>query len=380
MNGPRLGIVAGEASGDLHGAALVAELKRQRPDLRFIGIGGRRLREAGVDIRFDSTGWGAIGIVESLRLIPGLLRIFARWKRVLRAEKPAGLILIDFGAFNIRVARFAREEGLRVFYYFPPGSWRRQPGRLEELAALTDIVVTPFPWHARHLKEAGANAHFFGHPALDVIRPASKEDFCRETGLNRSHPIVALLPGSRIAEVSHTLEVMLRAAALIGRQIPGVQYLVPASSHLALTKLRRQADAWNRREASPIHIVEGRAHDCLNAAGLAIIVSGTATLEAAVLNTPMIIIYRGSWLMELEYKIRKPKFDHVGMPNILADQRICPELIQHEATPERIAELAVELLGDPTRAQAALKDAVACLGGPGAVEKTARLLVQEWLI
>jgi len=380
---PCLAIVAGEASGDLHGAALIQELRCRLPDLEVFGIGGLHLRQAGVDIRFDSSGWGAIGIVESLRLVPKLLWIFARWKQMLLKAKPDGIILVDFGAFNIRVARFAHSQGMRIFYYFPPGSWRKEPRNAAELASLTDLIVTPFPWHARALQRAGANAHFFGHPALDVLHPMPKKSFCQEIGLDPAKPVVALLPGSRTAEVAHILKVMLAAATLIRRTVPDAQFLIPSASEQISRHIRSQVEAWdqNQKAIPSIRILEGRAHDCLQAADLSLTVSGTATLEAAILHTPMIILYRGSWLMELEYIIRKPKFDHIGMPNILADRRICPELIQNEATPERIAALALELITDPARSEAmrfALQEAVVCLGEPGAIRKTADLLMKSW--
>lgn len=370
---PSIAMVAGEASGDLQGAALASRLREMLPSVRIWGVGGRRMCEAGVQVLHDSSSWSAIGIAESLRLVPRLLLTQSRLVDRLKSDPPDLLVLIDFGAFNVRLARRVRQTGIKVLYYFPPGSWHRS-NTYEKLQGLVDAVVTPFPWSAETLRQKGFRAEFFGHPVLDTAKPTlSRDDFCGRFGLDPSRPIAGLLPGSRAQEIRHNLPAMLSAAELLRQSMPDLQFAVP-------TAPRPDIDALERvRQAVPwVRLAPGMAHDVLAHSRAAVVCSGTATMEAAVLGCPMVIVYRGSRLTWLEYKLLGRGIKFIGMPNIIADARICPELLQDEASPSRIAQLMEALIRD-THDRATMLEALAkvrgTLGSPGAAERTAGVVL-----
>lgn len=445
----RIAIVAGEPSGDRQGAALLAALREiAAPRLVEVwGIGGHFLRHAGANLKHDSDPWAAIGIADTLAKIPHMLWVLADMKRALRRNPPDALVVIDAGAFNVPLARWAKKNAIcPVFYYFPPGSWRKSSVPRQgkgNLATLTDRIVTPFPWSETVLRAGGADAHFVGHPLLDLVKPALPETiFYEKFGLDPHRPLVALLPGSRQGEIRHILPALLGAAGEITRRIPGVQFVLALSSSgtrdLAEALIKREQKAgghasrlqllmtqaggklahiaqqtltpplpqlatnegWvlppgemgkdapekpSAREHSPgpapLVICEGLTWDVLTRCDLALTKSGTATLEAMILKKPMVIVYRGSSLMALEWRLRRRSLSiaHIGMPNILAEERLFAELIQEEATPEAIAELAVELLLQPGRIlglKERLHDLVRDnLGEPGGVRRAATLLL-----
>ncbi|HET6455264.1 MAG TPA: lipid-A-disaccharide synthase [Armatimonadota bacterium] len=369
---PRIIIIAGEASGDLQGACLAAEIRRAAPQAVIRGVGGRRMREAEVELLFDSSAWGAIGTTEALKLVPRLSIVLSKLKARLNAVPPDVLVLIDFGAFNVRLGKHAHARGVKVLYYFPPGSWNRNSGgsRLKEV---TDRVVTPFPWSAELLNRAGIRADFFGHPLLDVVRPTlSKPEFCERFDLDPERPIIGLLPGSRKQEIVHNLPAQADAARKLSESIPGLQFAIPLASSLDPKGVRKIA-------GEEIKILPGMAYDLLAHSRAAIVKSGTATVEAMILGCPMVIVYRGSLLTTLEFKLRRKRIKFIGMPNIIMDREICPELTAKDASPERIAGLMIELIPPtPERAQMLknLADAKAVLGDPGAIEKTARTVLE----
>ncbi len=441
MNG-NIAMVAGEVSGDLTGGALASHLLMLEPNWNLWGIGSACMRIAGVELMYDSAEWSAIGIVESLAKAPRLWLIFQELKRRLLRERPSVVILIDFGAFNSRVARFCHQHRLRTLYYFPPGSWRRQGYASAKLAKYCNLIASPFPWAASIWKEAGASAEFVSHPLLDLARPEmTGSEFADRYGMKVDAPIIGLLPGSRPFEVEHNTPVMLDAARLIQKQIQNAQFVVakaPGVNQQVIERYVQNANQHGRRngrrfsliemidrsakiksdeagkresiraitpegfeisascnqpllshrwrvvqpasqtDTIPILILGDHRFDLMAHSDCLIICSGTATLEAAILQTPMVIIYRGSRLMEVEYRLRRirKKVEHIGMPNILANRRICPELIQDEATPEAIANLVVEYLLSPQRrseVQVALGEVKSLLGNGGASERTARL-------
>ena len=434
----KIAIVAGEPSGDRQGAALIGAL-RQIVSPRLVGawgIGGHFLRAAGVALRHDSDPWAAIGIADTLLKIPGMLWVLADMKRALRRDPPDVLVIVDAGAFNVPLARWVKRHKIcPVFYYFPPGSWRRlaalKPGK-KNLATVTDRIVTPFAWSEVLLREGGADAHFVGHPLLDLVKPSLTDDeFYGRFGLDRLRPIVALLPGSRRGEIRHILPALVGAAEEISHRIPGVQFVVALASSgprgLAESLIRREQSSARRAGDKPAHsaqpplvpatpvlatnegftlpagewqeavvrsqypphtgpaplvICEGLTWDALSRADLVVTKSGTATLEAMILKKPMIIVYRGSRLMALEFRLRRRSHGivHLGMPNILADERLFPELLGEEANPRAIADLAVDLLLEPGRILA-LKDRLNALvadnlGRPGGVGRAASLLLE----
>jgi lipid-A-disaccharide synthase len=420
---PNIAIISGEISGDLVGGALARELLALHPDLQLWGIGSRHMKEAGVDLLYDSSAWSAIGVVKTLQMYPKL-----RWSayphivKEVERRKPSVVILIDFGVFNVKVAYKCKERGVPVFYYFPPGSWRRKGRVNPEIARVTDHIATPFPWSEERLKGVGANATFVGHPLLELVKPRlTRSQFAEEFGMDPGKPIIGLLPGSRGFEIQHNTPAMLGAARLISKELPDAQFIFGMASKAAAEmekamlehqlnlarewkteaelhaynetsryrvfkdrffgkpqakmvtpegilvspddfqkRLREKHESWKKTHGKllpPIVLAHNLTYDVMAHSDVLLVCSGTATLEAAILNTPMVILYRGSWLMEIEGKIRRIRPEHFGLPNILADRRIVPELLQHEASPEALAEHALKLLRDPA-AKAEMKAAL----------------------
>ena len=372
---------AGETSGDLNGAFLVAELAKLRNDLHFWGAGGARLREAGVDVTVDMTGGGTIGIAETLRSLPGMVAKYHRLRAQMLRRRPDLFIPIDFGAFNVRLAQIARANGIPVVYYFPPSSWRRRPRNASKLIACGGKVITPFPWSAELLKAGGVDARFVGHPLLDIAKPsADRATFFRDLDLDEALPTIGLLPGSREHELREHMPAMMGCAVLMHRELEGAQFVVGAAH--GADRLREQiAQAGRVVDGFPeVRVVEGRTYDCMAHCDFLISKSGTATLEAAILGTPMVIIYKGSAIMRFEYLFRKAVLeDFIGMPNIVANRLVCPEIIGEDVTPEKLCEAALGILKDEPRLSAMSEDLAQVkreLGEPGAVARAAECVLE----
>jgi lipid-A-disaccharide synthase len=402
--GFEIALFAGEPSGDLMAAALLREIFRQAcgwrrtgsqplafrlpeasttgsgpsarpPLLRVWGIGGLALREAGVQTLYDSTRWGAIGIAEALKLAPRLLGVFARTRRELARRRPDLVILVDFGAFNARLGRYARSIGLPVFYYFPPGSWRRDGRTAARLRDVADRVATPFPWSAENLRAAGIDAHFVGHPLVDAVLGAEPP-----AAVVRGARI-CYLPGSRTHEIRDNGSVMVDVARLLSERDPSLSHVVVQSPGVDADLFDRVFSERPVRKSPSPPLFEvapaGDIHEVLAESDVVVTKAGTVTLEVALHKRPMVVFYRGSFLQELEYRLlhaRRIRF--IAMPNILMERMICPELIQRAATPERVAALAWALLTDPLIRERTLHDLEAIstlLGPPGANARAARL-------
>lgn len=384
---PSIAIVAGEASGDASGAALAAELRRLRPDILLWGAGGPKMRAQGVELVADFSWAGAIGILESLKLAPRLLGELGKLKRALVSRRPDAFVPIDFGAFNVRLGKFAREQAIPTAYYFPPGSWRRRPKDPSSLLSASDKIITPFPWSESFLREHGADVIFPGHPMLDRVAPTmSREEFLKTIDVPDDARVVGLLPGSRSHEIKHILPTLLRASRKISEGIQGVTaYLMPASSARTAGQITRLLVGGNLRgdgrDLQMYHrVVQDRTYDVMAHSEMIVTCSGTATLEAMILGTPMIIVYRGSRAMKFEYLFRKGILEEfIGMPNIIARREICPELLGDQASPEAIAKLAIECLEKPEEAQRLRQELHAArqtLGEPGGTGRAATAVLE----
>ncbi len=361
-------------------------MRRRIEDLRVWGVGGRHLQQVGVDLLFDTSRASAIGVVQASKLIiPGLITE-RRARRQILTNPPDFALAVDFGAFNLRMAPFLRSHGVPVAYWFPPGSWRKTPPS-ERILSAADYFISPYPWYADNLRAAGAKADFLGHPLLDQVKPAlSKQAFCRSLDIDPTLDIVALLPGSRGHEVDNILPVMVEAAALTSRRRGGVGFVVPLADHYpseqAVALVRRSLKALKRRSLPepPLTLVRSGTQEAICQARAAVVCSGSATLEALVALTPMVVVYRGSAMMKLEYRIRRMKIEYMAMPNILADEMIVPELRQDEATGEAIAARLESLLDDgQQRAHQidCLQSLRSVLEPTGALERTADALL-DW--
>jgi len=368
-------IVAGEASGDLHGANLVREMKKLDPAITFSGVGGKRMEAEGVHLVARSADMAVVGITEVLTKIRFILGIFSRIRKMLREEKPDLLVLIDYPDFNLRLASVAKGAGVPVFYYISPQVWAWRKGRVKQIRRVVDRMAVILPFEKAFYAERDFHADFVGHPLLDVVkRSRSREQALNEFGLLEKHPIVALLPGSREKEVKSLLPVMLGASVLLKENHPDAQFILP----LAETVDAHMVEQILQASPLPVKIISGQTYDAVGLADVALVTSGTATLETALLEIPMVIVYRISALTAAIGK-RLIRLEHIGLVNIIAGKTLVPELIQEEATAVRLAQEAMKILADSDLRQAiheGLTEMRHRLGEPGASHRAARIALQ----
>ena len=374
----KIWISAGEASGDLHGAALAGELRRQAPSVELAGMGGDAMLAAGVDVRWHIRDHGVMGIWEIITHLPALFRLKDEMTAALAAEKPDALVVIDYPGFNTRLAKAAKKLGIPVLSFISPAAWAWRPGRAKKTAAIVDQVAAIFPFEYDIYREAGADTVFVGHPLLDVVKPSDKPVAVlrQELGLAASSPVLLLLPGSRKQEIAHQLEPMLAAAALLKQRLPDLAVLLLQASTITAAELEPAI----QRVFPDVKRVQAQGsavYDMMRVADAAIATSGTVTLEAALCGLPTVIVYRTSpltaWIARRVLRIA-----HIGLPNIVADKRIFPELLQEQVTPENMAVEAAVFLDKAQRAQvlADLQQVRQKMGEPGAVGRVARLAIQ----
>lgn len=323
-----------------------------------------------MDVLVDTAAIASMGLFEARDKIWALVRTYRRLVTLLRATPPDLLFLIDFPEFNLRLAKIAKRAGIPVFYYISPQVWAWRKRRVHTIARWVDQMAVVFPFEPDFYAAHGYHVEFVGHPLVDRVVPSrSRTDTLQLYGLTPERQTVALLPGSRPQEVRYHLDPLLKAAAVLGDRY---QFVVAAAPTLKV------ADLQHRVQTSRIRIVQGDTYNLLHAADLALVASGTATLETALLERPMVIVYR---LSPLTYTLARlvVRVPFIGMPNLLAGYRLVPELIQREVTPERIAAEARQLLEDPQRyhlVQAGLSEVRRRLGAGGAAERTANLIVK----
>jgi lipid-A-disaccharide synthase len=366
---PTIFFVAGEVSGDMAAAAVAAEIRSLCPRARLIGAGGPRMAEAGVEVAIDTTDWGVIGYLEAYVRIPWFAARLRRVLHAIRSRRPDTLVLVDFPGFNVRVARRVA-AAVPTVYYFPPMSYGRRGNRAAKLAGIPVRVLLPFRFELEKYLDARADAVFIGHPAVDAVRPSVTRDKVRaDLGLADDARLVALLPGSRPQEVKSLLPEMLSAVALLRARDPRVRAVIAQ----AADQLTRWISPAVQRAEFAVPVVLGRPYDVLAAADAAIVASGTATLEAALLEVPMVVAYRVS---RVTYEIgrRVVTIPRIAMPNILAGRSIVPELIQDAASGPNLARHAAPLLFDAdaaARMRSDLRAAAGDLGPPGAIRRAA---------
>jgi lipid-A-disaccharide synthase len=368
-------LVAGEASGDLHGATLARALTALAPDIRLAGMGGARMAEAGVEIWHGIERAAVVGGTEVLGRLPALLRILRDLGRRLSEAGPGVLVLIDFPDFNLRLARRARAAGVPVVYFMAPQVWAWRRGRLRTMARDVSRVLAVFPFEVGLYQEAGVPVEFVGHPLLDVLPPLERGAARAGLATDRN-VLVGLLPGSRHAEVARHLPLLLGAARRLAAAEPRARFALPLASTIGLGAVAAPV----RASGLGIRILPGEAHRVMAAADLLLMSSGTATLEAAWYGTPMVVLYRLSRPSYLLARLLIRGVSHISLPNILAGRDIVPELIQGQATPERLAQAALALLRDTDAREAqrvGLREACERLGAGGAAQRAARTVLRE---
>lgn len=372
-------ISCGEPSGDLYAGALANALLRADPTTIVTGFGGDRLRAAGASLIGNFSGLSVTGLIEVARVVP---RTYATYRRLVdhaTAVRPDVFVAIDFPDFNFVLARAVRKLGVPVVYYISPQLWAWRRGRMKTMRRIADRVLVIFPFEQAIYEAAGVPVQWVGHPLLDVAEtPEPRDTFLAQVGLDAHRPVVALLPGSRRNEVRAILPDLARAAGIIRSRLPDVQFIVARAPHLSDDAFEPLAliDAGGSTR-QPAMVVEGRADDVLAAADIALVASGTVTVQAALHECPMVVVYR---LSPLTYRLGKP-FMHVdtyAMANLIAGRRVVPELIQDAFTPQAVADEALRVLTDPAYAARVRSDLRAVkekLGQPGASARAAEAVL-----
>jgi len=354
----RILISAGEASGEMYGAGLMEALRRIEPSLEFFGVGGDQMRAAGCDTVVDATDLSVVGITEILSHLPKIWGLFHKLIAEADRRKPDLAIVIDSPAFNWRVARQMKKRGVPVVYYVCPQFWAWRQGRVRLLRKYVDKALVIFPFEEKFYRDRGVNTEFVGHPLADLPRPAiSRDNYAVQHGLDSAKPWITLMPGSRVKEVRMNLPGILAAAKLLGGEY---QFLLPVAPTLDRTMVQRFVEAHpskparggaalNRvRQKEPqLHLVP-EALPALTHSRAGIIASGTATVEAAMMEAPFVMVYR---VTPLTYLLGRStvKVPHFAMVNLIAGAEVVPELVQHDFTPEKVVAEVSKIIPDGER-------------------------------
>lgn len=352
----RLMIVAGEASGDKHGAHLVEAMRTLRPDLRleFFGAGGDEMRAAGVETIVDVRELAIMGALEIAAALPKFLRVFKQLREAAQQRHPDAVILIDWPEFNLRLAKKLKRDGQRIFYYISPQVWAWRSYRVNAIKRDVERMLVILPFEQDYYQKAGVKVEYVGHPLLDSVRvTASRAEFCSRHKLDPERPIVAMLPGSRRKEVAYILPPMIEAARELQQTRPDLQIVIA----LAPTIAQEQIELITSQYQLPSNslLITNDTYNAIAAAELAIVASGTATLETAIIGTPLIVVYKAS---ALNWRIFWPLINvpFVGMPNLIAGREIAPELLQDSLTGSKLAACIAEFVNDEARLIQARRD------------------------
>ncbi len=367
---PRLLLSCGEPSGELYGAELVGEIKRTRPDLDVIGLGGDRLQAEGARLQAHLRDLAVVGIVEVVSRLGDLRRAFAAILAEADRHRPDAAVLVDYPDFNLRLARELKARGIPVVYYVSPQLWAWRRGRIRQIQARVAHMAVIFPFEEALYRDAGVPVTFVGHPLVDVVKPpADPAAFLREQGLDPARPVVALLPGSRRKEVGHNLPPLAAAVRQLAAERPDLQFLLAQGPHVPDALLDEAL------RGLPVHRVRDQTHAAVGSATVAVVASGTATVETALLGTPMVVVYR---ISPVTYALGKPfvKVPHYAMVNLIAGRRVVPELMQRDYRPERVAAEVRTLLETDAgaRMRAELAEVRDRLGHGGASTRAAEVV------
>jgi lipid-A-disaccharide synthase len=375
MNSIKIMVVAGEASGDQHAARLVQAIRDRLPEAEFFGIGGKALAGQGMRLACRAEDLAVIGLTEVFHKIPTLWQALRTLWRYLRDERPHLVILVDFPDFNFLVLRLARWFRVPVMYYISPQVWAWRRGRVKTIARLVNRMVVIFPFEEEFYRRHEVAVTYVGHPLLETLPALPPRRQLREQfGLRTDDLAVALLPGSRAGEISQLLPDMLSSAAQLSQKLPQCRFFLPLAPTAPLDLVEQLVS----QAQVPVVIHQGQTYEILAAADLALVTSGTATLETALLGTPMVIIYR---VASLTFAVARllVRVPHIGMANLLAEEGLFPELIQDDVTPGRITEAVLQVIRDPEKLagiSAGIKRIRNRLGGPGASKRAAAVALE----
>jgi len=369
-------IVAGEASGDLHGGHLVRSLKAQHPQLQFEGVGGKHMQEAGVHTLYDIDRMGGMGLFEFVNGLWHHIEIYRKLSREIAKGKYRAAILINYPFFNLKLAKVCKQWNCPALFYISPQVWASRKGRVNTIRETVSKMYVILPFEEEIFREARVDVEYLGHPFIDIVRPqVSREEALQEFGLDPAVKTVGLLPGSRMSEINYLLDDMLGAARIIQKELGQCQFLLPVADSIN-PELIRQRLGDNPLD---IKVLTGRNYDVMNCSDALIMASGSSTLEAGLFTVPMVIIYK---LHPLTHFIAKffTHITHFGLVNIVAEEEVVPELLNEQVTPERIAAEALQVLKNPEKDRTVrerLQKVRDSLGEPGVVVRIARSMADS---
>ena len=333
---------AGESSGDQHAANMFLELKKHQPDIKGFGMGGAKMALEGIDIRYDSGSIGVIGVVEVLKHYGEIRRALKLIQQLVSTERPDLLVCVDYKEFNLKLARFAKQCGVKVLFYVSPQVWAWRPGRVKTYGKAIDMMAVIFPFETTYYDAENVPVRYVGHPSVDKVHPQrSRLEDMAIFNLDEGNPVIGLLPGSRANEINRLLPIMLAAAEILQARIPGIQFMLPQADSISDELLENYMD----RSPVKMTVIKNQPYDVIQCCDVVMTTSGTATIEIALLTVPMVITYKlaaltywlGRWLVNTPF---------IGLPNIILGKGFIKELIQHEATSENLAEEIERILTD----------------------------------
>ena len=339
---PTIMFSAGESSGDQHAAHMFLDIKKQLPNIKGLGMGSKKMQQAGIDIRFDSSGIAVIGLVEVLKHYGEIRAALKLMQNLIVAEKPDLLVCVDYKEFNLKLARFAKKNGIKVLFYVSPQVWAWRPGRVLTYGKAIDMMAVIFPFETAYYEAENVPVRYVGHPSVDKVHAQrSKAEDMTQFSLQADKPVVGILPGSRVNEIKRMLPVMLAAAEKLTLSYQGIQFLLPQADSISDELLQEYLN----NKSININVIKHQPYDVIQCCDAIMTTSGTASLEIALLQIPMVIAYK---LSAITYFLGKylvnTKF--IGLPNIVAEKSIVKELIQHDVTVEKLATEVSKILDD----------------------------------
>jgi lipid-A-disaccharide synthase len=371
---PSIFIVAGEASGDLHAAGLARAIRERCPGASLRGLGGQKMRDSGVEILEDITAQAAIGIVEIVGVLGYFWKLFQRTKKVLAETRPDAVVLVDFPEFNLRLANAAKKLGLKVIYFISPQLWAWRQWRVKTVRRSVDRMLTLFGFEEDWYRERGVKAVHVGHPILDQLARSDDRAAPRAAlGIPADGPLFGLFPGSRRKEFRYNYPIMADAARLLAAEVPGARFLTGCAPRITADMVA----PFEKSSGLALNPVAGRTPEAMRACDVALVASGTATLECAVLGTPQVVVYELGFATIAIARLLV-RGEHYSLPNIVAGRGIVPEFYAHHAKPRPIADAARRLLEPAARAAAEkdLDEMRSRLGRPGALDRAAEEILR----
>ena len=375
-------IITGEDSGDLYGGNLAREIKKLSPDINISGVGGKQIKSSGVDIFCDVSEISVVGFWEVIEKLGLIRRLYKQIIEKFDSGNVKGVVLIDYPGFNLKIAKAAKERGIPVFYYISPQVWAWRKSRVKTIKKYVDKMMVILPFEKEFYQREGVDVEFVGHPLLEVIASNSeaisssnKKEICQDLGVDDKKLIIGILPGSRKKEIAYMLPEILKASSLIKGKYPSVQFLLPLSQSIEEDYLKNFITS----DYSYIKIVKGKNYDVMKVSDLLITKSGTSTLEAAIIGTPMIIVYKTSIT---SYYLAKALVNvtYAGLPNLLAGKEAAPELLQHKMNAKNIAEKTIYFLEKKDgleQMREEFKNIKYSLGEQGASKRTASIIINH---